>query len=508
MRFADGGLTAHIQQRVYYFSIMKVQISLWCLLSAVAVLFIGCDGAGVNDGSGMVTVQGQVLNMEANEALVGAFVKLQPMNILVETDSSGRYRQEVEIDSTMHITVRAEKEGYGWATTRVLAIGGRVIDVPALRLEEVVAGTKESGKASTIQLLEESVPSIGVKESGAPEVAELTFQLADSIGRPVVLDNAAEVQFTIGDGPGGGEFVYPESASTNNNGEVKAHVSSGTRAGVVQVVAKTTVGGTTIRSKPVSVAIHGGLPDAEHFTVAPDKRNFPGLRRYGLTDRIEVIAGDKYGNPVKPGTAVYLTTTHGVIDGSIRTNPQGRGSVDLTSANPLPEDGVAHVTARTADEDRQRIEKRTPVVFTGVPVVTVSPAQPQLGQWYHVTVTDPNGNPLVEGTSINVSVEGTMVKAVGHTDVTLDDTAFLGGDEYDDIVRGDGITEFDFKAVEDDDIDKTGTPQVESISVRVTGPNGDVTVVLGQAQKALSPTEGATVEELPSGAVQVQAPER
>jgi hypothetical protein len=129
-------------------------------------------------------------------------------------------------------------------------------------------------------------------------------------------------------------------------------------------------------------------------------------------------------------------------------------------------------------------------VFSSGPVITVTPGTPTLGQWYQMTVSDPNGNPLVEGTTITVDVQGTKVKAVGHTNVKLDDTAFQGGFTYDDIVRGSGITDFTFKAVEDQDSDEEAVPSVESITVRVNGDNGDRTVVLGQAQPVVSPTGG------------------
>ncbi len=101
------------------------------------------------------------------------------------------------------------------------------------------------------------------------------------------------------------------------------NLSAGTTAGVVQVVAEATLDGRTIRSLPVSVAIHGGLPDQPHFSVGPEKFNFPGLTRYGLIDEVSVIVGDKYANPVRPGTAVYFTSSHGVIEGSVLTNGTG-----------------------------------------------------------------------------------------------------------------------------------------------------------------------------------------
>src|SRR5690606_25805278 len=171
----------------------------------------------------------------------------------------------------------------------------------------------------------------------------------------------------------------------------------------------------------------------------------PGLRRYGGENPISIIAGDKYGNPVRPGTAVYFTTDAGVIEGSVLTNDQGRGSVNLISANPLPNDGIALITATTADENEQEVSAQTAVVMSGVPIVTVSPTTAVLGQTYTLTVHDQNQNPLVQGTTISVRVEGTKVKAVGNTSVTLDDTAFLGGLTWDHVVRGPGITEFTFR---------------------------------------------------------------
>ena len=65
----------------------------------------------------------------------------------------------------------------------------------------------------------------------------------------------------FGVNPGGEAFIYPQSATTDENGIVTTNVSSGTIAGVVQIIADATVDGRVIRSKPVAIAIHGGLPD-------------------------------------------------------------------------------------------------------------------------------------------------------------------------------------------------------------------------------------------------------
>jgi hypothetical protein len=466
------------------------------LLPALVLLLLGvaaCDLAD-DDSGGVVTLVGQVLNAQTNNPVPGAFVRILPYNLLYEADEEGRFSIAVEIDSTMELRVQANKDGFSMATATVLALAGRQIEVPTLRLSQTAVEGPKSGKASNILLLQQSGQSIGVKESGSREVATVTFQAADSLGRPVILDNAVEVDFTLGEQPGGGEFIFPERARTDNNGQVVVNLSSGTRAGVVQIVAQTVVDGRTVRSLPVSVAIHGGLPAQGHFSVGPERFNFPGLRSYGLTDPISVIVGDKYANPVKPGTAVYFTTTHGVIEGSVLTNAQGRGSVDLISANPLPGDGIALITATTADENQQQVAGRTAVVMSGVPFVTVNPAVARLNQTYQLTVMDQNGNPLAGGTTIAVRVEGTRVKAVGHTNVRLDDTAFIGGLAYENVLRGPGVTEFTFSAVQDLRIDEGGLPEVETITITVSGPNGGLEIVLPREGPATTRTDGVTVE--------------
>ncbi len=141
-------------------------------------------------------------------------------------------------------------------------------------------------------LLSQTHASIGVRESGSEELASMTFLLADSIGNPVILDQSADVRFRFGVQPGGGEFISPTSTPTDNNGEVTVYLSSGTRAGVVQIIAETTVDGRLIRSQPVAVTIHGGLPDQTHFTLGTQRRNFPGLNAFGLINPMSVILGD------------------------------------------------------------------------------------------------------------------------------------------------------------------------------------------------------------------------
>lgn len=473
-------------------------------------ILVGCDSTGEEDTAGVVTLTGRVLNIETNNPVPNAFIRVLPFDLLYEADAEGLYSISVEIDSTMELQLTASSNGFTSDGATVLALAGRVIDVPTLRLRQVSESDPVSGSVSNLLLLSQSDQSIGVKESGSKEVTQIVFQAADSLGRPIVLDHSIPVRFSFGAQPGGGEFLSPSEGRTDNNGQVSVNLSSGTRAGVVQIIAETTVDGRIVRSKPVAVSIHGGLPDQAHFSLGPERFNFPGLLAYGIQNEISVIVGDKYGNPARPGTSVYFTTDHGVIEGSTTTSNTGQGSATLLSANPIPEDGIAVITATTADENNQNVTARIPVVFSGTPIVSVTPNHAQLGQTYRLLVRDRNGNPLVAGTTINVRAEGTKVKAVGNTNVLLGETAFadLNGDgdflDYDDVLRGAGITEFTFRAVDDLRIDEEGEPTLETITISVSGENGSLEIVLTPQGDAFSPTRRAVVESLETGTTTVR----
>jgi hypothetical protein len=225
---------------------------------------------------------------------------------------------------------------------------------------------------------------------------------------------------------------------------------------------------------PVAVAIHGGLPDSTHFSLAVQYLNFPGYNIYGLIDRITAYVGDKYGNPVKPQTAVYFTTTGGLIEGSAFTDPLGQASVSLLSAAPKPLHpiygaGFATITGQTADENQNEIEALAIVLFSGIPQISVTPTVidvPNGGsQYFAYRVSDQNDNPLAGGTSISVSVESGDVDAVGNTSLSLPDT------------QSPSWTFFGFSLI-DSQPDSIYVNQV-SVKIRTSGPNGNLEYSFG-----------------------------
>jgi hypothetical protein len=307
-----------------------------------------------------------------------------------------------------------------------------------------------------------------VKESGDVEIARITFQVQDSTGSPIDLSNSVTVNFQLGAKPNGGEYIYPLFAKTDDNGRASVNLVSGTEAGAVQLIAEISIGTKIIRSKPVSITIHGGLPDAAHFSIAPRNLNFPGYNIAGLTNPITAYVGDKYGNPVKSGTAVYFTTTGGIIEGSILTNNQGNGTVNLYSADPRPihptlGKGFATITASTADETYATIKAECLVLFSGVPaIMSISPTIfniPNGGaQFFTYVVSDQNGNPLAPGQNISVAVEGENISARGELNISLPDT------------HSKAWTQFSFLVADSNDSLNVAKPVF--IKITTDGPNG------------------------------------
>ena len=448
---------------------MKSIRNLSIIITVIMFLFFACESPSSNNEDQMVTLTGKVIDTENSTPIINAVIKV--INISPEitevTDSAGNFSVNFDLKEALNVQVIASKESYLPDTAVAMAVPGRTIELPLFQLSPTEDTPVISGGAASIVLAQQSTDHIGVQESGSPETVQLVFEVNDSTGQPIDLNHSIEVTFSIGAGPGGGEFIFPVSGFTDNNGQVKAHLTSGTKAGVVQIIAEAAVDTGLIRSKPVSVAIYGGLPDLTHFSLAVEKLNFPGYNIYGLTDRITAYVGDKYSNPVRPNTAVWFNTDGGIIEGSSLTNLQGQASVNLISAAPQPAHpvygaGFATITASTVDENQNTINADAIVLFSGYPTISIQPtsfAIPNGGsQTFIYTVSDQNGNPLSEGTSINVSIDGENIETLGTLDVDLPDT------------QSPSWTTFSFLVYDSQDTVTVVKPV--SIEISASGPNG------------------------------------
>lgn len=422
---------------------MKRTVSLLLILPLLLIVSCKKTDTASNPVSGsetgLVIINGEVIDFTTGSPIANAAIKLfglPPDTTVVKhgfTDASGKYTIEFSVTGGMDLRVVAQKEGYTPDTTNVFAVAGRTLSATKLLLKSTGTGggSGTTRKPASLYLASTSVPNIGIRGAGSLESVQLVFTVVDSFGVPLDLENAVNVSFALGASPGSGASLYPAVVRSDASGNASVVLTSGTKAGVVQVAATVTSDGKTITSIPVPVTIHGGLPDLAHFSVVPAKLNIPGYNRFGVFDDITAYVGDKYSNPVRPGIAVYFNTDGGIIGGSALTSDMGIATVSLYSANPLPTHptfgpGFATITGSTIDENKATIQESCLVLFSGLPFITVSPTSfdiPNRGsQSFIYTVMDQHNNPLTEGTSITVAVEGKDYELSGDKSLTLPDT--------------------------------------------------------------------------------------
>jgi hypothetical protein len=140
------------------------------------------------------------------------------------------------------------------------------------------------------------------------------------------------------------------------------------------------------------------------------------------------------------------------------TDASGRANVTLIGGNPRPTNGLATVFARSSGPDGLLVETSSRVLFSGPPQVSLN--TPGMGPGaYAYTVPDQLGNPLAEGTSISVTVDGESIATNGNVAVSLQDR----------ISPGYGSTEFSFTITP---VVTPGAPapDVGRLTIEVDGP--------------------------------------
>lgn len=465
-------------------SSLKKHLAGIILLLIFSVIINSCQSdtqvSGVGDEQQTqktVKLSGQVMSKLTGAPIDSVQVSVNGLNgqLVFYTDSQGKFNRDITVTSSINLTLVVAKASYVTDSVNVFVSGNSDVTVPTIELEFKSTSSVPSGDPVSIFVLSQSTNSIGVKESGAEETARITFVVQDSAGVSIDLEHSVDVSFKFGAAPDGGELLSPSVVKTNNSGQAAVNLTSGTKAGVVQIIAEITLGSKKITSLPVAISIHGGLPDFDHFSLAPQKLNFAGYNIFGLQNPITAYVGDKYANPVRPLTSVYFTTTGGIIEGSIQTNSQGIGTANLISAFPQPNPppplfpGFATVTATTADQNSLNISREVLVLFSGVPQMSASPTSFTIGeggiQAFTYTLSDQNSNPLAGGTSIKVTVDGEDVKTQGDIDIILPDT------------QNRSWTQFSF-VVWDANVDTLTSLSPVVISIKSDGPNGKAQVTL------------------------------
>jgi hypothetical protein len=465
-------------------------------------LLAGCksDQTAATQGEGKVN--GVVSDGATNTVLSGVNITAQAFGGGAQTkttDAQGTYAFSFTIDTTTNVTLSLSKTGYRDTTIIVSVQSGTVLVLNIhMTAKSVVVplGGSGSGLAQTIAFLYANPQEVAVYGVGGQETSVLGWQVQDSLGLPVDAAHAVSLTFTSTNGPNGGEYISPPVLMSNAEGQAFTTFNSGTRSGVVQITASATVAGRAIMSSPVRLVIRSGFADQAHFTVGPEKFNFPALGIFGKYLKISVLVGDKYSNPVASNTAIYFRSSAGVIQPTVFTDGNGQGSVNLISGNPAPlgayaavppGDGYHYVVARTLGQGGVPVQDSILVLWSGPGHISnVNPSTfdiPNKGsQSFTFQVTDALGHPLAEGTKVTViaTIPPPPTQGVRQNQVIVAFGSNGAVEIPDAIFPGANVTNFSFTLRDGSwDVDDTdGTPV--DVSIRVETPNnaGPVTAVV------------------------------
>ena len=195
------------------------------------------------------------------------------------------------------------------------------------------------GTPNSIQM-EYFPSSVGVRGSGRNETLLITATVRDANNNTVV--DGTPVYFNINNSPGGGDFLSSTGAIPTINGQATVSYNSGTVSGSVRIRALC----ESITAVSTEILIYAGPPYIEninngcvtsHMSLASSPCSMFGMDFVGDSVTLLALVGDRYNNPVTPGTAVYFTTSGGVVTtGTGYTDSSGFARVTLYSGNPLP----------------------------------------------------------------------------------------------------------------------------------------------------------------------------
>jgi hypothetical protein len=475
-------------------------------VAAMGALAVSCNNNSSTNGpqAGKGSVAGTVSDQTTQTPLGGVTISAQSLTAGTQsmvTSATGAYSFSFNIDSTSSVVLSFHISG--WRDTSIVApiranATPTSVNVSMMRRSQI-SGGGGSGIAQTIAFLGASPTEIAVKGVGGAETTTLTWEVRDSLGLPVDVSHSIQLTFTIASGPGGGEFISPTVVTTNTVGQAIMTLSSGTRAGVVQVVATGTVASGTVSTSPVRVVISGGFPDQTHFTIATHFYNMPILGTMGVHNPISVLVGDKWSNPVAANTAIYFSSTAGVIQSKVFTNGDGQGSADLISGNPAPlgshaapvnglrpsGDGYHYIAAKTVGQAGASVMDSIVVLWSGVSIISgFAPTTfniPNAGsQIFTFTVADALGHPLSAGTTISVIAAIPPPPDPTATQNQVIVTFGLNGSQTlnDVLLPGPGATQFTCRLSDGNSalIDTSGTRT--TLTVFVNGPNGQASYTI------------------------------
>jgi len=183
-----------------------------------------------------------------------------------------------------------------------------------------------------------------VRDCGKNQTVSVFADVRDEKNNPV--EDGTYVQFAIFASPGFGDYISTNEPVPTVGGIAQVTYNSGTRAGTARIQAQVTDrDGNPVEPAVLNISteivVYSGPPYIEnvndasssHLTITTAREN---IWSWLDTTLVSILVGDKYNNPVQENTAVYLTTSGGVVTTQTFTDSNGVANVLLESGNPLP----------------------------------------------------------------------------------------------------------------------------------------------------------------------------
>lgn len=180
---------------------------------------------------------------------------------------------------------------------------------------------------------------------GGNESSELIFKVAGPQGVPVV---GKSVDFSLNTSVGGASILAGRtSATTDQAGQVRTVVNSGTIAGPVNV--RAVERGTGKQGISPDIVISTGVPNANRFSLSYAPQNLGrAFNTDGIETTLNIIASDIFGNNPTDGTRVtFVSPESGNVQNSCQLQ-NGACSVTWRSSGSRPLNMRATVLAYTS----------------------------------------------------------------------------------------------------------------------------------------------------------------
>jgi len=221
------------------------------------------------------------------------------------------------------------------------------LDDGTLASANIIIAQPELGSIQFVESTEFSIALAGFGTNSMLETTELSFILRDSSGQIIP---GYEVGFSLSSSLGGISLSVP-STITDENGLASVTLSSGFIVTSVNVIAYVESDQSpSISTTSNSISIVGALPTQDGFQITTTVYNPRSWDFNGTRSEVMVRASDRNNMLSTNGSKVHFVTNAGNITGSCILN-SGLCSVEWTSQNPRPQNGIIKILAYVIGEE-------------------------------------------------------------------------------------------------------------------------------------------------------------